>query len=542
MIKVHQVLHGYADGHRLLRASLPLNAGDARALLTMSDVSGPNAIIPEEGYLTGYPLTGLGMYAIARTWPADELPRPGSVWTHTLLVDFSDLATLPNPGGLSMLHARPSGFRFDRYDTPIVTDISSIANVPCGHRIGELSREIIAALYSKSKYAIVAPTTASAEYELVVMAIWGQQWPKLRRSFRFCTLSFGDRSMENMRFDLQFIPPSLQRSIARIPEILLVDPISQETKSIPWLEHTTEDIISPNTSFFRDFLKSEGATLNSTREAFRPLAAIHHLITHIEQPGGINLAVEAIDQLFGQGHAVNARLMIAKTALERITEMQEGAINFVLDHINLIDPSFLDEHSYPLAQKIWESSPSMLTDLLNKNSAGINIAEKGLEKLPSATLIDGIERDNKTVTSVLAYRPDLVTQPLFWKLYGISEKPGFQVISARPDLHQQAFHAITEANRPDLSSTACEKCGHALALQIISEKSHTINSSINLHREIWITAAVSNSIEISKFFISSEKINPEFLEEISHYVPQILSKLSTIQILGLLQSLDAIKL
>src|SRR5712692_7263106 len=93
--RVHQALHGYSDGHRLLACSTTLKPKEQKAMLIMSDVSGSGAVIDKAGYLTGYPLPESGMYALARTWPATELPRPGCVWTHTLLIDFSDLALLP---------------------------------------------------------------------------------------------------------------------------------------------------------------------------------------------------------------------------------------------------------------------------------------------------------------------------------------------------------------------------------------------------------------------------------------------------------------
>lgn len=55
-ILVHQALHGYNDGHRLVSSSLPIDTSDARIMLVMSDLSGPGLKPPADGYLTGYPL------------------------------------------------------------------------------------------------------------------------------------------------------------------------------------------------------------------------------------------------------------------------------------------------------------------------------------------------------------------------------------------------------------------------------------------------------------------------------------------------------
>ena len=102
-LQLHQALHGYADGHQQLALSTALKPRDQKKLLTFSDISGSGARFGEEGYLTGYPLSESGFFALGRTWPAPEMPRPGCVWTHTLLIDFTDLAaleslnTLPRP-------------------------------------------------------------------------------------------------------------------------------------------------------------------------------------------------------------------------------------------------------------------------------------------------------------------------------------------------------------------------------------------------------------------------------------------------------------
>src|ERR1700733_7049151 len=100
VIKVEQTLHGYSEGHRLIAGSVKLGQQDARTMLVLSDASGSGTRIPTDGYLTGYPLVGAGKYVLARTWSAPEMSRPGCVWTHSLLIDFADLARLASAGEL----------------------------------------------------------------------------------------------------------------------------------------------------------------------------------------------------------------------------------------------------------------------------------------------------------------------------------------------------------------------------------------------------------------------------------------------------------
>ena len=116
-IELHQALHGYAEGHRQLAASVALKQRDVKTMLVLSDLSGPGAQIDEAGYLTGYPLTDSKKYALARTWAAAEMRRPGCVWTHTLLIDFADLATLADTAELLALFRRPIGGNSADYES-----------------------------------------------------------------------------------------------------------------------------------------------------------------------------------------------------------------------------------------------------------------------------------------------------------------------------------------------------------------------------------------------------------------------------------------
>ena len=71
--RVHQGLHGYADGHRLLACSTSLKPRDQKTMFVMSDVSGAEARLNTDGYLTGYgfrhhaPINGITPTALPST-------------------------------------------------------------------------------------------------------------------------------------------------------------------------------------------------------------------------------------------------------------------------------------------------------------------------------------------------------------------------------------------------------------------------------------------------------------------------------------------
>ena len=77
--------------------------------------------VVEDGYLTGYPVPD-GRYAFARTWPAWDAPRPNCVWTHTLLIDFEDIASIDNVDGLVSMFKRPDAAP---YINPSISSVTS---------------------------------------------------------------------------------------------------------------------------------------------------------------------------------------------------------------------------------------------------------------------------------------------------------------------------------------------------------------------------------------------------------------------------------
>lgn len=104
------MLHGYDNGHRFLGGSVSLkNRADMDTIATLSDWS---EYVAEGGsepsYITAYPLKESGYYVIAKTWYADEMKRPGCVWTHSLLLPFDLLNDIDDFKRMLELFVRPS--------------------------------------------------------------------------------------------------------------------------------------------------------------------------------------------------------------------------------------------------------------------------------------------------------------------------------------------------------------------------------------------------------------------------------------------------
>lgn len=76
-----------------------------RSLRSMTDMAFDGK---SEQLLTVYPLPVHSKQAFIRSWPAEGWVRPGSVWSHVLLVDFIDVGMLPDLSQLEDLFQRQS--------------------------------------------------------------------------------------------------------------------------------------------------------------------------------------------------------------------------------------------------------------------------------------------------------------------------------------------------------------------------------------------------------------------------------------------------
>lgn len=212
---VHQALHGYDQGHRLLAVSTTVPPEAERAMLELSDASGPNPPMEFGGCLTGYPVPTTEWYAFARTWPAPEMHRPGCVWTHTLLIHVADLAHMRHLSRLTAWFRRPTSRASDAsaFRVALVVPLAAGEEVPDRTPVGSIgnTRELLVALYgpAATQDTPVALVTSRPElYAQTVVALWDQQWPRLRRAFSFCTAAAAPRRLSEQPLTLQVLPPS----------------------------------------------------------------------------------------------------------------------------------------------------------------------------------------------------------------------------------------------------------------------------------------------------------------------------------------------
>jgi hypothetical protein len=279
-IKLGQALHGYQDGHSLLASSENLPHSSESALFDLSDLSGSQLVPGFDEYLTGYPLPEIATYAFAKTWYAPEMPRPGCVWTHTLFIRSSDVAQVQSFRELLQYFKRPTidSKSWTGYNSYVEVPINWPTEYEYGNEVPFLL-ELYSALYETADVPVILPASSARQYESLVLRVWSQQWPRLRRAFKFCTGAIEGRTLEGKPFDLQVIPlKSIGRIQNEIPDAYVIheETAPREVSTEKWVLELANDFSSKNFRF-RDFLREFGADVAPRRSSFKKLVEAFNL-------------------------------------------------------------------------------------------------------------------------------------------------------------------------------------------------------------------------------------------------------------------------
>ena len=274
---IHQSLHGYDNGHRLLASSVELPRQAQKTLAILSDLSGPSGVPGFESYLTGYPLSGTDFFALACTWQATKQRRPGCVWTHTLLMGPEIMDSLADLSVLCHLFRRP-----EEKEEPFPIYMKAIDSNECAdtktpwHFDSEQSYPVLRALYNAESKPVLLPSDKSTEFSDLILAVWSEQWTSLRRSFTFSTGSLANRTLGNEPFQLQVVPREQIRSVKRsVKNAEVVDwhqPREHKHYAL-WLQSSAKHLTDFSGLNWEAHFRRIGKKLPSERSYF-PFAAI----------------------------------------------------------------------------------------------------------------------------------------------------------------------------------------------------------------------------------------------------------------------------
>jgi len=460
-ISVHQALHGYNDGHRLITSSLALDASDARIMLVMSDLAGPGMKPSRSGYLTGYPLEKSGRYVLARTWSAPEMPRPGCVWTHSLIIENADLAQLKSARSLIDAFVRPAGLE-SKLSFTTSMDLSLEHQAPVIEPSGRI-QSLLHALYTIPTKQIVMASHDPLEDEEYALAIWMQQWPRLRRSFGFCTLSGMDRSGKGVGLDLQFVPENHRQLTAKFPNAVVAESNRLDGALLPLMV----DLADPQASTLREFLKRTGGDVDGGRSAMTSLCVLHQSLLGSNAPQ-LSSAVSALQSLDGDGRkqARSIRQLVANIAIKKLGKLDDEVFDFLLvtleqsaDHLEKSDLAL------KIGLELWRRDPGRLYSALVSEGFYGSIASLALMEMSPDLILAGLKNNVDLISKIVERRPDILTLSAFWKIPEVDDRLAEYVSSQQAGLVARAILAAGRTGAASLIIKMADPADLALALE-----------------------------------------------------------------------------
>lgn len=458
-IRLDQTLHGYSEGHRLIYGSFKPPQSDARNMLVLSDASASGGRIPSEGYLTGYPLAESGKYVLARTWAAPEMSRPGCVWTHSLLIDFGDLARLGSALSLLDCFRRPSGGGGSEYAARLEVAVTRTPMVVPAHDV-DRAGQWANALYGKPKNRIIAEREGPGD-DVLVLAIWMQQWPRLRRAFRFSSFSADDRSTSADTFDLQLVDTG-RANRSKMPDSIVATAVKQGD----WLDALVDDLVLPGRSHLRQFLRDVGSDVTNGRAAMVPLIHLHGALEPEAGQSRLAIAVSELERL-GSGQGRMGRAAAARVVLTQSVVDDHRLLDFAFQQVRA-DRDLLGVDPTIVGRAVLRWRPDLLADGLAEEGPLQKAVAAALMGADPEELVHALNVMPAAAAAVLLSRPDVLEHASFWRITAIDALALIRSLDIDQEHATRIVHAIAEAERDDCSRIVVECFGISPVVNMLS--------------------------------------------------------------------------
>ena len=163
----------------------------------------------DSSYLTIYPLRKSGYLVVAKSWYADEMDRPGCVWTQSLLVKVNEIAQDFNFEELLQVFRRPEKDQYGIYRLPIVIESADFSAPKLSTTFNSEMLGYLAEMLAKnSNWATFEVVDHSVEYQKLVLRLIQYMPIHMLNRVTLCSGSLLQRKFEGRPFTLQFNPQS----------------------------------------------------------------------------------------------------------------------------------------------------------------------------------------------------------------------------------------------------------------------------------------------------------------------------------------------
>ncbi len=521
-IIVHQLLHGYDGGHKLLASSRELPPAVARKILVQSDLSGSIPPKAFETYLTGYPLREISAYAFARTWYAPEMPRPGCVWTHTLLIETNDVATLPSLSSLLESFVRPEAGEYGNFRSPIQGRITAAAferNI-----LQSDCEDLLRLFYGAEPTPIVMGGNEQAVFETLFMELWAQLWPQARLEFTFSTGSLSARKFDSRPFDVQLAPTNTVREVVRASGATLAHRNDGPTELGPGIQALVADFLSHGLLGLRQFL-AEIADASLARKDAGFAAVVHDLLpggSALKEADALNL-LQVVADNFPETEQAETLKRHCFAAIEHSNILQVD--RWII--IQLATQNYGEAFASPtiglserMTRLIAQDSSAAL-DLLLKLSArslnqfGEQIALAIISTQSEGQILSFLRRNPQFVTTFFKVRPTLAAKSEFWTALDAHSHEILEAVAATKETvtaHlNEVFSALFQAQLDREANHFFSLFGPAAVAAVFA---HRGPYPVHL-RDRWTDALAARADLVDSFLNQLETITPEVLAGIA---------------------------
>lgn len=415
-------------------------------LSAASDLATDVKLDPATSYVTGLPLVESRRYALIRTWAAPEMPRPGCVWSHVMLLDEYILSTHANLSLLFSLFQDPRQVSRSFYAQPLVPDgkVETCPSLPSE----ELVSRIISPYYSHQPTFLSAGAGVEA-LETAIAAVWSQQWPRLRMEFSFRTAQLGARPRRTARYDVQ---------VAQFAA-------GEDAAGSHWVDAATDDATAGEVTPLRRFMWRYGRDMKDPRGRFRLLVETY-LVSQLEQTFPMATAVRVFDEV--PEDADGAILKNDILGFDTNSLSICPSVSF-LDMLRLLDTKGSDfaVDISGIEQRFGRLSAAEVAEVVNFAAADGNRLDQLRDRIVEWTIS---RADDEIVNSVVAEplrmtiliaRPDLITAravedlsgPDLSRLFAVSETPATMAtvvdVAVRRDVGEGAAEMLKRS--PELT-------------------------------------------------------------------------------------------
>ena len=397
-IRIDQCLHGYSRGHRELASSIELDKMASERMLAYSDLLVSTGADDQRSYLTAYPLRSVQRFVFARTWLAGPDIRPGSVWTHSLILDFPALTLLDDLSIMNDLFQEPIKDNFDNYAHSIEIDQTSLpGGLLDGNRDRLRAMRALGQLYTSEPLPRITLTSKGQLDEELAIALWRQMWPAFRRRFAFVS-GLSNRTIEfDADCSLQFVKSN--------PAELLSDRSYEDG-----YDALFDDLWENGPTPLRSFLARYAIEGVSPRQLVAPLAELYRI-------GGNGNLTERLARIGEIRELSDLPRLVRDTIVNEVINgpTEDDLIALVEVYREYPTPKGIDTALMPLSARddvnfvrvLKASQPSDQGQL--GDEIFVSIAKEAGPDLLADAAQAGIDR-----TRLLDVRPELWSLPSFW--------------------------------------------------------------------------------------------------------------------------------